>query len=180
MTQPVQFYPDKGLVKEMDEARDKGESRSQWIQTAVRNQLERENVARTMKETRAEERVEEVAQFAVEEIEETAEEMRELIALTAMYSVADFDLASEGVPDPRVQDAFSRGKENVSTALVRLDSGSLALDPDIDLSRSKGTADTVGDANNPESGDNGRDSDADADGEQTDSYIDSLGSGDER
>lgn len=118
-------------VKELAEARD--QSVSEFVREILKQELHEQHKDEIVRETRAEERIEETVAIAkdeirqeVEEFKETAQQVQEVSAKSGVYSIALWEILKTDTADNRRQDALSTGSRRLRDDLL----GDLDLDPE--------------------------------------------------
>lgn len=111
-------YVSEDLKREVKQrADDEDETVSEYLNRIIRRQLQMEAEDALASEVHAEERIRELTTIAVDEIRETATEMRELNAKTGAYAAANFELLKGDYKDATRRDALATGSRRMRTDL---------------------------------------------------------------
>lgn len=115
---PLVAYVSEELKQEVQQrAQDEGETTSEYLNRIIRRQLQMEAEDAIASEVHAEERIRELTTIAVDEIRETAAEMRDLNAKTGAYAAANFELLKGDYKDAIRRDALSTGSRRMRADL---------------------------------------------------------------
>lgn len=111
-------YVSEDLKQEVKQrAEDEDETVSEYLNRIIRRQLQVEAEDAIASEVHAEERIRELTTIAVDEIRETAAEMRDLNAKTGAYAAANFELLKSDYKDAIRRDALATGSRRMRTDL---------------------------------------------------------------
>lgn len=91
------------------EAEEAGESVSSYVYKLMQRQRKAEAVDQAATDLSAEEKIESMVADARDEIEQVADDIRDLNARAGVYSVANFELLKHSFPDAQRADALSTG-----------------------------------------------------------------------
>jgi hypothetical protein len=108
--QEVTFYSDETTLRELDELADERDTtRSTLVFELVRDGLRREREGEVSAETRAAERLQDLLDDGLGDMEDVARQIQELNAKTGVYAVAAFELVQQNHGEAAVRKALQTG-----------------------------------------------------------------------
>jgi hypothetical protein len=108
--QEITFYSDEQTLRELDElADDQDTTRSTVVFELVREGLRREREGAVSAETRASERLQDLLDDGLTDMEDTAREIQDLNAKTGVYAVAAFELVKQQHGEAAIREALQTG-----------------------------------------------------------------------
>lgn len=134
---PITLYVEQETKDQLHrEADDRGLSLSGYCHQLL-DQARKEDAQEDLaEELNAEQRLLEIAATATEEIEQTADDIRDMNAKLGVYAVANWELLKESHPDSLRQEALRTGRDRLRTPLdehtVDVTPDRDAGDPDVD------------------------------------------------
>lgn len=112
--QMVTLYSDELTLQEVDELADKRDTtRSTLLFEFVREQLRQEREGAVSAETRAAERLQDLIDGGLTEMEDTARQMQSLNAKTGVYAVAAFELVKQSHGEAAIRKALRTGSRRL-------------------------------------------------------------------
>jgi len=106
----ITFYSDEQTLREIDELADEqGTTRSTLVFELVREGLRREREGAVSAETRAAERLQDLLDDGLTDMEDTAQQMQDLNAKTGVYAVAAFELVKQDHGEAAIREALQTG-----------------------------------------------------------------------
>jgi len=83
------------------------QSQNEWVRDAIRRKIKSERQESLLESTNAEQRLESIAQSAADEIADATQQYHQLLALSAIYSIAGFRLVGDrDFSDPQRETAI--------------------------------------------------------------------------
>lgn len=95
------------------EANEAGETLSSYLYKLIQEQRRREGVDRAATELNAEERIEALIAEGTENLEEIAEDIKDINARAGVYSIANFELLKQNYPDARRKEVLETGAKRI-------------------------------------------------------------------
>ena len=141
----ITFYSDERTLRELDELADERETtRSTLVFELVREELRREREGAVSAETRAAERLQDLLDDGLTDMEDVARQVQDLNAKTGVYAVAAFELVKQSHGEAAIKKALRTGARRLrEDDVATLASGESGTDGSTegDDSRSQGTLD---------------------------------------
>jgi len=110
----ITFYSDEQTLREIDELADEqGTTRSTLVFELVREGLRREREGAVSAETRAAERLQDLLDDGLTDMEDTAQQMQDLNAKTGVYAVAAFELVKQDHGEAAIREALQTGAQRL-------------------------------------------------------------------
>ncbi|WP_139231279.1 hypothetical protein [Halostagnicola kamekurae] len=110
----ITFYSDEQTLRELDELADEQDTtRSTLVFELVREGLRREREGAVSAETRAAERLQDLLDDGLSDMEHTAREIQDLNAKTGVYAVAAFELVKKHHGEAAIREALQTGSRRL-------------------------------------------------------------------